>query len=163
MQNTDVLRRCTFRARGAKKASPGVPRDVFWAPFWHLLEHLGVLSPPVATLRPHFDTAVAPVRICCILAPSGRRSFVESALSWLPPLKLPPCYRSEEGAFPPGRCAKDALIVLSAPVQEGARRLQTTSIPLKRAFRNPPPGSGPRRPSPQTPHPYTTYICTQGA
>ncbi len=34
--NTDVLRRCTFGAQGAKKASPGAPGRVFgtfWSPF----------------------------------------------------------------------------------------------------------------------------------
>ena len=31
--NTDVLQRCAFGAQGAKKACPGVPRDVFLAPF----------------------------------------------------------------------------------------------------------------------------------
>ena len=52
--NTDVLQRCAFGAQGAQKACPGLPRDVFLAPFWHLLEHLGVPFAP----RGHSEAAL---------------------------------------------------------------------------------------------------------
>ena len=51
-----------------QKGAPGVPRDVFWALFWHLLEHLGVPFAPVATLRPHVKTAVDESVYLCVFA-----------------------------------------------------------------------------------------------
>ena len=59
--NTDVLRRWAFGAQGAKKASPGCPGTCFWHLFGTFWITLASLSPPVATLRPHFHTPVTPL------------------------------------------------------------------------------------------------------
>ena len=55
-----------------KRPPPGCPGTCFWAPFDHLLEHLGdPFPPPAATLRPHFDTVVKKVRIYAYLLHFG--------------------------------------------------------------------------------------------
>ena len=65
--NTDVLRRCAFGAQGAKKASPGWPGTYFWHLFGTFWITLASLSPPVATLRPHFRAPAAPLRFNAFL------------------------------------------------------------------------------------------------
>ena len=51
-----------------KRLPPGCPGTCFGPLLELLLEHLGVLSPPVATLRPHFDTAVDESVYLCVFA-----------------------------------------------------------------------------------------------
>ena len=57
------------------KRRPRVPRDVFWALFWHLLEHLGVPFAPrghtEATLSHNRDPTCVLMHFWYILVPPG--------------------------------------------------------------------------------------------
>ena len=58
-----------------QKGVPGVPRDVLWALFWHLLEHLGVPFAPrghtEATLSHNRDPTCVLMHFWYILVPPG--------------------------------------------------------------------------------------------